>query len=359
MREELLQKILIALQSEGIDTDRIKPKLIIAMNDYEITARCTEVAVVNEDDTEKYIKLFLMNKTVAGCTKRTIGQYRDTLLRFFKDVQKSPLDITSDDIKMYLALKEVRDHASKVYTNDILRVISSFYTWMTKEEHIIKNPMNKVDKIKLPKTKKNAFTEQEIEKMRIAIKDDLRMTVIFEMLLSTWCRISELCNMKISDLSEDRGQVLVHGKGQKDRYCYIGERAKIYLNEYLSQRPDDSIWLFPACSLAVSGKGRCVSRICAEHKEKMCDWWKIPEIVLDGPMDKSSVEARIRKLGIRAGVEKAHPHRFRRTGATFALRRGMPIEYVSKLLGHESIETTQIYLDISENELEQSHRKYV
>ena len=120
MREELLQKIIIALQSEGIDTEKIKPKLIIVMNDYEITARCTEVAVVNEDDTEKYIKLFLMNKTVAGCTKRTIGQYRDTLLRFFKDVQKSPLDITSDDIKIYLALKEVRDHASKVYTNDIL-----------------------------------------------------------------------------------------------------------------------------------------------------------------------------------------------------------------------------------------------
>ena len=159
MREELLQKIIIALQSEGVDIEKIKPKLIIVMNDYEITDRCTEIAVTSEDDTEKYIRLFLMNKRVAGCTDRTIGQYKDTLTRFFREVQKSPLDITGDDIKLYLAVKEVRDHASKTYTLDILRVIGSFYTWMTKEEYITRNPMNKVNNIKVPKVKKEAFSE--------------------------------------------------------------------------------------------------------------------------------------------------------------------------------------------------------
>lgn len=358
MREELLQKIIIALQSEGIDTDRIKPKLIIVMNDYEITDRCTEIAVASEDDTEKYIRLFLMNKRVAGCTDRTIGQYKDTLTRFFREVQKSPLDITGDDIKLYLALKEVRDHASKTYALDILRVVGSFYTWMTKEEYITRNPMNKVNNIKIPKVKKEAFSEKDIEKMRIAARDDLRMTCAIEILLSTWCRAEEICNMKITDFSEDRSKVLVHGKGQKDRYCYIGERAKIYLNTYLAERKDNGTYLFPSCNIQVNS-GETFSMRVKKAKVKPRDWWKVPELIKDKPMDTSSFGANIRKLGKRAGVEKTHPHRFRRTGATFALRRGMPIELVSKLLGHESIETTQIYLDISENELEQNHRKYV
>lgn len=359
MRDELLKKIMMILVNAGMDADKVKSNLIITLDNYEITSRCTEVSVVSEDDITKYLKMFLVSKRVSGRTDRTLMHYNNELKRFFNEVQKSPLEITSDDIKLYLAMKEVRDQISKVSQKNILRVISSFYQWMVKEEYILKNPMNKVDEIKVPKVKKDAFTEAQIEQLRLCIGNDIRMMCMFEILLSTWCRVSELSQIKIKEISEDRESVLIHGKGIKDRICYINARAKIYLQRYLSERKDSNEYLFPKCSIKVNDQESTISAECHKANVKLCDWWKVPELVGDGHIDKSSVESLIRKLGRRAKVEKTHPHRFRRTGATFALRRGMPIEQVSKILGHESIETTQIYLDISEQELAQAHRKYV
>jgi len=358
MRAELLRKITMALISEGVDTDRVHSKLVMILNDYEIEPRNTEVAVINEDDIPKYIRLFLISKRVAGRTERTINYYRGELTRFFRNVQKSPLDVTSDDIKMYLAVKEVRDGVGKVYLKNVTRVLSSFYQWMQKEEYLVKNPMNKVEEIKIPKVKKEAFTETQIEQLRLAIKEDSRLQCIFEILLSTWCRVTELTQIKLKDISEDKESVLIHGKGNKDRICYINARAKIYLQRYLEQRNDDNEYLFANCNIGVNGD-KVFSTECKKRKLKYNDWWMDKTLVGDSHIDKSVVESMLRKTGKRAGVEKTHPHRFRRTGATFALRRGMPIEQVSKLLGHESIETTQIYLDLGETELEQSHKKYV
>ena len=360
MRDELMNDIMMVLMGSNIDVDstEIKSRLVMILDKYEVTERCTEIAVVDEDDIEKYIRLFLINKRVAGRTENTLKQYKSELCRFFREVQKSPLEITGDDIKLYLATKEVRDKASKVYQKDMLRVISSFYQWMTKEEYVLKNPMNKVDEIKTPKTKKPAFTEEDIEKLRLNIDDDVRLMCIFEMLLSTWCRIQELAQMKIEDISQDRESVLVHGKGNKDRICYINARAKVHLERYLSMRQDSNEYLFPDCAIKV-GSGKHIPSECKKHHVRLCDWWKATDLVGTGHADKSTLGSRLRDLGKKSGVKKVHPHRFRRTGATFALRRGMPIEQVSKILGHESIETTQIYLDISEKELEQAHRKYV
>lgn len=358
MRDKLLQDVLMLLMSSGIDSTDIKSRLIIILDKYEIESRCTEVSVVNEDDITKYLRLFLINKRVSGRTERTIKHYKNELERFFREVNKSPIDVTSDDIKLYLATKEVRDSSSKVYQQNILRVISSFYTWMVKEEYILKNPMNKVDDIKVPKVKKEAFTESQIEQLRISIGDDIRIMCIFELLLSTWCRVTELSQIKLRDISENKDTVLVHGKGEKDRICYINARAKICLQMYLNERNDDNEYLFPNCRISVGSCER-VSSECKKAKVKPKDWWKVKQLVGTSHIDKGSIESNLRKLGRKANVEKVHPHRFRRTGATFALRRGMPIEQVSKILGHESIETTQIYLDISEQELLHAHRKYV
>lgn len=358
MRDKLMEEISMVLVSAGMDVDSVKAKLIIVLNNYEVQRRCTEVAVVSEDDISKYVRLFLISKRVSGRTERTIHHYRAELERFFREVQKSPLEITSDDIKLYLATKEVRDGASRVYMKNMLRVISSFYQWMVNEEYVLKNPMNKVDEIKTPKVKKEAFSDNQIEQLRFAIGDDLRLMCIFELLLSTWCRVSEIAQIKISEISENRETVIIHGKGSKDRTCYINARAKIYLEKYLQERNDDNQYLFPKCKIAVNSREH-ISTACMDAKRKLKDWWKERELVGTGHIDKSTIEARLRKLGRRANVENVHPHRFRRTGATFALRKGMPIEQVSKLLGHESIETTQIYLDISEHELEQAHRKFV
>jgi site-specific recombinase XerD len=326
LRDKLQEEIMLMLMAAGIDGELIKSKLTIILNSYDVTSRCTEVAVVDENDITKYIKLFLISKRVSGRTERTIKQYKGELTKFFGEVQKSPLDITSDDIKLFLATKEVRDGASKVYQQNMLRVISSFYTWMLKEEYILKNPMNKVDDIKIAKIKKHAFTELEIEVLRNKITD-VRDRAILEILLSTWCRVSEVEGMNRTDIDGDKLEVL--GKGQKTRIVYLNAKAKVAINEYLKSREDDNEAIFVS-------------------KDKPHDRLK-----------KSQIEALMRRYGRECGIEKCHPHRFRRTGATFALRRGMPIEQVSKILGHESIETTQIYLDISEQELAQAHRKYV
>lgn len=358
MRNKLLSEIMNALSGSGIDEYRAKSKLVMILDRYEIEERCTEVAVVDENEIEKYIKMFLINKRVSGRTERTLKHYQATLYRFFEEVKKSPKDVTADDVKLYLATKEIRDNVSKVYQKNILRVISSFYTWMLREEHIAKNPMNKVDEIKIPKVKKEAFTEQDIEKIRMAANGNIRLICMIELLISTWCRVSELAQIKIKDIAEDRESVLIHGKGQKDRKCYINARCKIYLNKYLQERKDQSEWLFPGSAIGVNDKKRICTE-CKNRKIALYDWWKAPELVGKQHTDKCTIESMIRSTGKRAEVEKCHPHRFRRTGATFALRRGMPIEQVSKLLGHESIETTQIYLDISEIEIANAHRKYV
>lgn len=358
MRDKLLQEITMLLMGSGVDVDSLKSYLIIILNEYEVESRCTEVAVINEDDITKYLRLFLINKRVSGRTERTIEHYKHELTRFFNEVQKSPVDVTSDDIKLYLAMKEVRDGASKVYQKNILRVLSSFYQWMVKEEYLFKNPMNKVDDIKTPKVKKEAFTETNIEQLRFSIGDDVRLMCIFELLLSTWCRVSELAQIKLSDISENKETVLVHGKGSKDRICYINARAKLCLQRYLSERTDSNEYLFPNSRIKVN-EGDLIAVECKKAKLKPKDWWKSKDLIGLGYIDKCTIESMLRKLGKNAGVEKVHPHRFRRTGATFALRRGMPIEQVSKILGHESIETTQIYLDIAEQDLALAHKKYV
>lgn len=356
MRDELMNKLLCLVQSYDVPIDDLQSKMYLILSEYEIESRHTEVAVCNEDDITKYVRLFLISKRVSGRTERTLGAYKNGLRNFFEEVQKSPLDVTSDDIKMFIAMKEVRDGVSKYYQNHLLRILGSFYTWMQREEYLSQNPMNKVDSIKLPKTKKKAFTETDIEKIRLQVEGDDRLACIVEILLSTWCRISELCNMKISEISESGESVLIHGKGSKDRICYLNAKAQLYIKRYLGRRKDENEYLFPK-----SSKGLGIfSKSCKEFSVKPKDWWTCKELVDEHDhVDQGSIESNLRNLGKRAGVDNVHPHRFRRTGATLALRRGMPIEQVSKLLGHESLETTQIYLDISEKELEQSHKKYV
>ena len=359
-RDDLMTKLKQILIEYGIPPDDLNAKLYLAMDPYEIQLRSTELVVADEETTEKYIKLFLVNKSVSGRTENTIRFYGLSLKMFFAECPKLPTEVTSDDIKRFFALKEIRDGNSRVYIKNLSRVLSSFYQWMQREEYITRNPFNKIDEIKLPKVKKSAFTEMQIELLRSNINaGDLRLALMFEIMLSTWCRVSELAGIKISDFSEDRESVLIHGKGQKDRICYMNAKAKIVLVQYMAYRGDNNPYLFPSCKYRATEKQAFSSGTKRLKKEELCNWWHYKEYIGNGHIDKSSIESKIRRLGKKAGIDNTHPHRFRRTGATFALRRGMPIEQVSKLLGHESIETTQIYLDISDRELEQSHKKYV
>lgn len=348
-REALINDICAFLSSYTNDIADLKNMLYVVCNDYEITNRCTELAELHQDRNEYLLKRFLVAKTVKGCTQRTLKCYKDGVSFVLRNIGKTVDDITSDDIRYYLAIRQKRDHISKTTADNELRCLRSFYHYLVSEELITKDPTAKIDRIKCERRKKQAFTDIEVEKIRLAARGE-REKAIIEVLLSTGCRVSELTNIKTDDI--DGNRVVVHGKGEKDRTVYLNAKAEVAIENYMSLRKDCNPYLFAGGIFEEARK--------KGKRKAMHEWWKYPENVSnDMPLNPSTVESIMRNVAKRAGVERANPHKFRRTCATMALRRGMPIEQVSKMLGHEEISTTQIYLDLSESELEQAHRKYV
>lgn len=324
--DELLNDICFMLQSVNKYDELTRQRLVILMSRYKIERASTEVAIYEGDVNEKLINTFLLNKKVKGCTERTIQSYDYTLKFIAERLENDFLNASSNDIKVYLAKRKVMDGISDVYVGNEWRILSSFYGWMHREEIIQVNPMYKVDKPKKRKQKKKAFSEREIELLRNSCKTE-RDKALIEVMLSTWCRVSEISGMNISDI--EGNQMVILGKGQKERVVYINARAQIAIDNYIKSRTDNNDALF---------------------------------VTKDRPHERlkpSGIEMSVRSIGNEAGVTGAHPHRFRRTGATMALKSGMPILLVSQILGHDSVDTTQIYLDINEDELKHAHEKYV
>lgn len=345
-REELRERILMTLISKNVDVSNVKDDIQIILADYEVQERSTEVALRSADRNEFLMKKFITAKLVAGCTERTIKYYGKTLAFALERIGKTVDDIEADDIRLYLAKRQKVDGITRTTAGNELRVISSFFTYLCTEEVLQRNPVLKIESIKPDTKKEKAFTDMEVEKIRDCLKS-AREKAVVEVLLSTGCRVTELVLMKIEELRD--GAIVVHGKGEKDRTCYMNARATIALENYLKERNDKNPYIFCGGVQGMSFK------YCRRDSE----WYKRPEMVGEGHMDKSSVEQMMRRIGNRSGVEHVHPHRFRKTCATMALKRGMPIEKVSKMLGHEQLETTKIYISISEDEMEQAHRKYV
>lgn len=350
-REDTVNQLVMWAIRHGIDLNEAKNDFYMMLGNVEIMSRSTEIAATEENQNEYWLKKFLISKKVAGRTDRTIQFYARECTKALERIGKPVEKITADDIRYWMACRINKDKVSSITAYNEQRAFSSFLSWLYAEEVIRKNPMTKVEAVHKVKQKKEALTEMEIEKLREVAKGE-KEKLIIEFLLSTGCRVTELTQIKISEIEENR--VLVHGKGKKDRYVYLNARAKLMLEKYLNNRNDDNPYLFPrgkaGSSRYAKGKG---SR---KHPE---DWWKNGKAIDEGHMDKASVEQLTRKLAKKAGVKKANPHKFRRTCATMALRRGMPIEQVSKMLGHENISTTQIYLDLQEEELAIAHKKYV
>lgn len=323
-KEELIDQLAIMMKQKGIEDP--KNELYIILNGYNIQRESTDIAVYQGDINEQILKKYVMSKTIQGCTKRTIIAYRNEIMMFARFTNKPFTEITSEDVKYYLAARRVRDKVSKTTAGNSWRCLSAFYAWMTKEEIIDKNIMLRVESIKKEKKKKKAFTEEDVEKIRDGCKND-RDRCLIEVMLSTWCRVTELSQMKISDIKQD-GSMVVFGKGEKERTVYLNAKAKYQIQKYLESRTDGREWLFVSL-------GEPFERLHA-----------------------SGIEIVTRQIGNRVKVSNCHPHRFRRTGATFALRNGMKVEDVSRILGHESIATTQIYLDIDDKEVQINHEKY-
>ena len=355
LSQSLIDRLMfILMQNDTPNLQEIKTRFMMVLNDFQISPKETALVVYTEGKNEYFIKKFLLAKAVAGCAKSTLRTYGKEITRVLASIGKDADAITSEDVQIHLA--QIMTQSSKSYADTVRRYLSSFYGYLIREELITRNPMAKVDKIKLVKKKKDAFSELEVELIRNACNTN-RERAIIELLMSTGCRISELTSIRRDDVEEGSPpKVNILGKGGKYRYVFLNAKAIVAVHNYLAERKDPNPYLFPKCSTHPGD----TSEKNVKMKEVLADWYKYPELVTPNePADKSPIEATLRKIGKRAGVEKVHPHRFRRTCATFALRRGMPIEQVSRMLGHANIATTQIYLDLSDDELAQAHKKYV
>lgn len=346
LRDDLINIVTPYIDQNNLEN--VKMLFDVALSKYQISKKSTEITPYSGDVNDQILKRFLCAKIARGCSPKTIRYYGNVVKKALQYIRKPYSSVTADDIRLYIAIRVQRDRVTKTTVNNERRCLSAFYGWLQKEEILLKNPMSKVEKIKVTREKKKAFTVMELEKIRAACRD-ARERAVIEVLSSTWCRVSELIGIRIADIHD--GKCAVHGKGDKIRDVYLNARAQLAVQAYLSERSDNNPYLFPG---AVDGY------IAISKRGKAADWYKNQDLVSpEKPLDKGSIESMVRRLGRISGVSNVHPHRFRRTGATMALRAGMPLVQVSKLLGHESIETTQIYLDISEKELEEAHEKYV
>ena len=346
-RNELAETI-----AEMLNLPEARLVILGAMSGYDITKKETALIVYDGGQTEHLIQRFLVAKKVSGRSNRTCKLYGDNLRRFFTAVGKSPLQIEHTDVQWYVAQLIMRG-LSKDYQQNIVRTLSSFYGWLTKEEIVERNIMLKIDPIKNKRKKKKSFDEMEVEKIRMACRSK-RETCLVEVLLSTACRVFEIASLKIG-MVVGKDEVTIIGKGDKQRTVYLNAKAKLSIESYLKERKDKNPYLFPASVLAGQDVKQNVFRM-----KKSENWYTLPEQVNEkGHTDNSTIEAIIRGIGNRAGVTKCHPHRFRRTAATFALKRGMNIMQVKEMLGHESLETTQRYLDITDEEVKEAHKRYM
>ena len=338
MREQLINDMCFMFTKffPDIDTTTARNVITVSLEPYDITKRTTAVSVYEGDPIENVLKAFIVSKKVNGASDRTLKYYGFIIRKFFDRVQKRTDEITTNDIRVYFAKREIDDRVTATTRNNERRVLCSFFQWATDEELIHKNPMRKISKIKGRKEQKKAFDALELEKIRNGCKTE-KETAIIEILISTGCRVSELCGITVDEINGD--SVTVHGKGNKDRTCYLTAKAQLAINAYMStdfyqkRIKLGSPYLFP--------------------RENISDGEYFKQ------MATNSVQHITKRIGEETGVEKCHPHRFRRTCATMALNRGMPIEQVSQMLGHESIATTQVYLDLTEESLKNAHKKYV
>lgn len=281
-----------------------------------------------EIGNQEYLQLFLEAKKIEGCSERTIQYYRTTIEKLLIHVTTSIRKMTTEEIRHYLVEYQKINDCSKVTVDNVRRNISSFFSWLEEEDYILKSPMKRIHKIKTQQQVKEIISDEAIEQLRDNC-NCCRDLAIIDLLYSTGIRVGELVNLNISDVDFEARECVVFGKGDKERKVYFDAKAKIHLQEYLNSRNDSNTALF---------------------------------VTLDAPFDRlkiSGVEIRMRRLGRTLNMEKIHPHKFRRTMATRAIDRGMPIEQVQKLLGHSQIDTTMQYALVNQANVKTSHQKFI
>ena len=347
-KENLINNITVNLINVfGTDiTNKVREILILEMRNLDIQEKETSL-VVSGDETSQTIKKFIACKKLAGLTDRSLKAYLSELAMFFKNINKSYENITTDDIRVYLAMS--RKNNNEISIDNKRRYLNSFFDWCFNEELIERNPVKKINKVKSKKQIKESFSDIEIEKMRSVLNYEkiyapkkyqketrLRNIAIFETLLSTGARVTELISIKRNQVDKGQDSLIILGKGKKERPVYLNARAIIAIKNYLKERKDVNEYLFVSHPITH----------LSNQKEEISN------------CTQSCIECMVRKLGKRVNIE-AYPHKFRRTAATNAVRKGMPIEQVQKMLGHATLNTTQIYVNVSDVDVKISHDKYL
>jgi len=297
----------------------------------DYTFRDVNVSSKNGEEcggNSELIGSFLSAKRVEGCSDKSMHYYRSTLNNTIKKIGKRIRHITTDDLRSYLNDYQQTSGATKVTVDNIRRILSSFFSWLEDEDYIVKSPVRRIHKVKVGKTVKETYSDEALEQMRDHC-EGIRDLALIDLLASTGMRVGELVKLNRNDIDFENRECIVTGKGDKQRRVYFDARTKIHLQRYIAERIDDNPALF---------------------------------VSLLSPYDRlqiSGVEIRLRRLGRELNIPKVHPHKFRRTLATMAIDKGMPIEQVQHLLGHQSLDTTLQYAMVNQTNVKMSHRKFI
>ena len=330
MRELFIEKVIDETVNFLDNNQRIKLKEIlieICLN-YQIeTIEQTEKQKTQKNNKD-ILNKFISSKEIEGCSMRTLNYYRDNISKMLDTVNLPIDDITTEILRNYLADYKSNSSAGMVTIDNIRRTLSSFFAWLENEDYIVKSPVRRIHKVKTTRRVKETLTDENLEKLRDTCSN-VRDLAILELLISTGMRVGELTRLNISDMNFQERSCIVLGKGNSEREVYFSAKSKMYIEKYLETRTDDNEALF------------------------------VSLIKLYNRLGISGVEILIRNLGKEANINKVHPHKFRRTMATMTIDKGMPIEQVQKLLGHIKIDTTMEYAMVNQNNVKNSHRKYI
>lgn len=326
MKQDLIKDIIQGMLPylNNAQNEKLREVLQYTLANYDVIEGQQKV----QTSEKNFVELFLSAKRIEGCSEKSLKYYRATIEAMLEKVEKEVKHIVTDDIREYLTDYQKNKNTSKVTIDNIRRILSSFFSWLEDEDYILKSPVRRIHKVKAGTNIKETYSDESLELMRDNC-NEIRDLAIIDMLASTGMRVGEMVLLNRSDIDFNERECIVFGKGSKERVVYFDARTKIHLKNYLESRVDDNPALF-------------VSLKTPHERLKI-----------------GGVEVRLREFGKRLGVQKVHPHKFRRTLATMAIDKGMPIEQLQQLLGHSKIDTTLQYAMVKQSNVKIAHRKYI
>lgn len=324
MKQKIMNEVLLKMLPylDNAQLDQLKTTLDSVLIKYDVAEE------LDSKSNEELIGRFIEAKRIEGCSEKTLHYYQKTITDMVSVIGKEVMHITTEDLRKYLTDYQETKRISKVTVDNVRRILSSFFSWLEDEDYILKSPVRRIHKVKTALTVKETYTDEALEQMRDSCTE-LRDLAMIDMLASTGMRVGEMVLLNRNDINFSERECVVLGKGNKQRIVYFDARTKIHLQNYLESRTDDNDALFvtlrePYTRLTIGG-----------------------------------IEHRIRELGKSLGMNKVHPHKFRRTLATVAIDKGMPIEQLQHLLGHKRIDTTLQYAMVKQSNVKNAHRKYI